>query len=190
MFYPVLRPQVTDLLPFQEKKLCTLINANKKSSHPHELYSEREKVIQFYETKPKDEFEFYGQGWESKGYQTYLGPIGGKHEALKQYRFCICYENCCEIKGYITEKIFDCFAAGCVPIYWGASNVMDYIPADCFIDRRQFQNDEEVYQLIKSMSPEIYEGYQRAITKFLLSEEAQLFSQERFVALFVEAVSQ
>ena len=46
----------------------------------------------------------------------------------------------------VSEKIFDCFAAGNVPIYWGASNVTDYIPEDCFIDMRSFSSFEELYQ--------------------------------------------
>ena len=44
-----------------------------------------------------------------------------------------------DVLGYITEKIFDSFAAWCVPVYWGASNVTDYIPEGCFIDRRKFR---------------------------------------------------
>ena len=52
----------------------------------------------------------------------------------KNISFAICYENARDIPGYITEKIFDCFFAGCVPIYWGgAPNVTDHIPANTFI---------------------------------------------------------
>ena len=47
---------------------------------------------------------------------------------MQHYRFYICYENTEGVEDYITEKIFDCFAAGFVPIYWGASNIEKYIP--------------------------------------------------------------
>ena len=38
------------------------------------------------------------------------------------------------VNGYVTEKIFDAFKAGCVPVYWGAENITKYVPAECFID--------------------------------------------------------
>lgn len=54
-------------------------------------------------------------------------------------------------KGYITEKIFDCFFPGVIPIYWGAENVTDYIPQDTFIDRRNLkQTGSCANTLIKS----------------------------------------
>ena len=80
--------------------------------------------------------------------RVYKGKAQNKIETIKHYKFCICYENTQNIKGYITEKIFDCFAAGVVPIYWGASNIEAYIPKTCFIDQREFQEFEEVYQFI------------------------------------------
>ena len=36
------------------------------------------------------------------------------------------------VKGYITEKIFDSFFAGVVPIYWGAENITDYVPKSLY----------------------------------------------------------
>jgi tryptophanyl-tRNA synthetase len=30
---------------------------------------------------------------------------------------------------YVTEKVYDALAAGCVPIYYGAPNIGNYIPA-------------------------------------------------------------
>ncbi|MCR5050870.1 MAG: hypothetical protein K6A36_07290 [Paludibacteraceae bacterium] len=37
---------------------------------------------------------------------------------LRQFRFNLCPENT-NSRGYVTEKIFEAIAAGCVPIYWG-----------------------------------------------------------------------
>lgn len=42
-----------------------------------------------------------------------------KVEYLNDYMFNICPENV-DSSGYVTEKIFECFAAGVVPIYWGS----------------------------------------------------------------------
>lgn len=45
-----------------------------------------------------------------------------KREWLKGYKFHICFENA-SYPGYVTEKLFDAYAAGCVPIYWGDTSL-------------------------------------------------------------------
>lgn len=169
--------------------MCTMVISNKRSKHPQELYTAREGVIQFFEQKQTKDFEFYGWGWEGSGYATYRGATPDKVAEMKNYRFAYCYENIQGKRGYVTEKIFDCFAAGCVPIYWGASNVEEYIPSSCFIDRRKFKNEEELYHYLKAMPKKVYETYIANISKWLNSEEAARFSTENFVKIFEEAVS-
>ena len=41
---------------------------------------------------------------------------------LKQFAFNICPENSNSF-GYVTEKVFEAIAAGCIPIYWGSYNM-------------------------------------------------------------------
>lgn len=45
-----------------------------------------------------------------------------KYEYLKQFKFNICPENCIE-DGYVTEKLFDAFKSGCIPIWSGDKNL-------------------------------------------------------------------
>lgn len=40
---------------------------------------------------------------------------------MRQFRFAICPENS-NSEGYVTEKIFDAFLSGCIPIYHGSNN--------------------------------------------------------------------
>ena len=54
---------------------------------------------------------------------------------LNQYKFVLCYENSYK-KGYITEKIFNCFFAQTIPMYKGAHDIADCINTNCFIDMR------------------------------------------------------
>src|SRR5450759_3525872 len=75
---------------------------------------------------------------------------------------------------YIKEKIFDSFFSGCVPIYWGADNVQEYIPPNCFIDRRRFRDTAEVHRYLMGITPEEYGQFQRNISDFLRSEKAYL----------------
>lgn len=40
---------------------------------------------------------------------------------LKNFKFNICPENS-NASGYVTEKLFEAFMAGCIPVYWGSDN--------------------------------------------------------------------
>jgi hypothetical protein len=184
-FYPQASLEVEkEVLSFEEKKLCTMICSNKMYSGPGELYSARRKVIFFFENLAKkgvDDFYFYGQGGWPRTYVTFKGEVPHKRPVLKKYRFCFCYENSNNTPGYITEKIFDCLVSGCVPIYWGAENITDYVPEDCFIDRRNFANNQDLYEFLKSMSKEEYEKYLEHIKNYLSTPAAYLFSIDYFI---------
>ena len=184
---PVLKPIIEDVPSYKEKKLCCFVFANKKSMYPGELYSERVAAALFFEMK-RGEFDMYGKGWEKSGFSSYKGAVDDKLDCMKNYRFSICYENTKDKHGYITEKIFDSFAAGCVPIYLGAPNITDYVPRECFIDRREFASYDELYAFLKNMSEETYNTYMKNIETFLSSERALAFSMEGVVEGLVEAM--
>ncbi|MCV2401637.1 glycosyltransferase family 10 [Marinomonas sp. C2222] len=192
-------------------KLCTLIAGNKKSAHPLELYSKRVQVIRWFEENHPEDFEFYGIGWDAyrftgpkyirilnrirpickilaPTYSSYKGKVEAKREVLEQYKFAICFENARDIPGYITEKIFDCFFSGCIPIYWGANNIEEHIPSNCFIDFNQFESLNEMYCHISSMPEAAYDGYLASINEFLRSNACFKFSAEYFVNKVTDVV--
>jgi len=192
----------------RKEKLCTLIAGNKKSNHPLELYSKRVEAIKWFEKNHSEDFEFYGMGWDKysssnkyinfilsklkistlfvTNYSSYRGKLTSKKETLERYQFAICYENARDIPGYITEKIFDCFFAGCVPIYWGENNITKHIPKECFIDKREFNTYEYLYQYIKNMSDEIFLNYLENIEKYLNSDNSHLFSSKYFAEQIIK----
>ncbi|MGJ0334207.1 glycosyltransferase family 10 [Aliarcobacter cryaerophilus] len=194
----------------KKEKLCTLISGNKKVNHPLELYSKRIEAIRWFEKNHLQDFDFYGIGWDEfrsenkyvnillrksklskifkPSFSSYKGKVDSKKEVLEKYKFAICYENAKDISGYITEKIFDCFFAGCIPIYWGANNITEHIPKDCFIDKREFDTYEELYHYIKNMSDEDYIKYLDNIENFLNSEKAYKFSSEYFINTLLETI--
>jgi alpha(1,3/1,4) fucosyltransferase len=188
MFYPSKQDFIANIPPFHEKKLCTLVASDLSSHHKNELYSERKASIRFFEQAGEAGFEFYGRKWDPALFKSYRGAPEDKIGTIKHYRFCICYENMKDTPGYITEKIFDCFAAGVIPVYWGASNVQDYIPPECFIDRRKFASMEKLYTFMKAMTEEEHAGYIDRIKAYLVSEKSQLFSQEHFLEIFCDAM--
>ena len=191
-------------------KLCALIAGNKKSSHPLELYSKRIEAIRWFEKNHPEEFDLYGVGWDGYKfisrkwgrklnslkiplmlplrYSSYRGRINKKRPVLEQYKFSICYENARDIPGYITEKIFDCFFAGCVPVYWGASNVAGHIPPECFIDRRMFKSYEMLYDYMTGMSDKRYSQYLNSIESFLKSDKSRQFSTDHFSETLVRVI--
>lgn len=187
-YYPHVLPMQPEKVPFEQKKFTVMI-----ASHwvPHRI-----DILNFFSSKPKNEFEFYGRSCPNgKFAPMYKGAIPGYHsgsakiETLQQYKFCFCFENSLNLKGYVTEKIFDCFAAGTVPIYQGASNIELYIPKNCYIDRRDFASNEEVYFFLKNMSKKQYEKYLDNIKQYLASEKSFLFSKENFNNILYEAVT-
>jgi hypothetical protein len=111
-----------------------------------------------------------------------------KRQVLTRTRFAICYENVRDLPGYITEKIFDCFFSGCVPVYWGASNIEKHVPADCFVDRRRFSDTGAVYAYLKAMSEAEFMGYQQRIASFLQSDAARPFDSEFFAATVARTI--
>lgn len=188
---------IDKIIAFHDKKLCTLIASNKQFSgkldswdRSYELYSKRREAILFFDRFAANQFDLYGYGWEKAGYKTYKGIATSKTETLKKYRFAICYENCTNLKGWVSEKIFGCFIAGCVPVYLGADNILNYVPPECFIDKRKFSSLNDLYVFISSMKEEEYNRYLANIRKYLLSEQAQKFSIDYFIENLMSIHSQ
>ncbi len=177
------------VVPFREKKLCCMFVGNKSSSDPNELYSKRKEMVDFFEAKAANQFDFYGPGWSKKKRVCYRGYAQDKIAVMKRYRFPIVYENSRNIPGYITEKIFDAFSSGCVPVYWGAPNVTQWIPQNTFIAREHFASNAELYTFLKNMPESVYNEYLENIRTFLSSEQAHQFSPEQFIKMFVDALA-
>lgn len=134
---------------------------------PNELYSRR--IEAMVELSKLGIVDLYGRGWTKRWSRTslwwpylrnrttllaiYKGVCESKYEILSQYNFCLCLENMA-MKGYITEKIFDCFYAGTIPLYLGAPDIEALIPANAFIDCRKFDSWTALYRAVESMAPE------------------------------------
>lgn len=121
-------------------------------------------------------------------YFSWRGRVSRKRPVLERYKFAICYENARDIPGYVMEKIFDCFAAGTIPVYWGANNITEHIPEGCFIDKREFDTYEELHSFMKGMDDRQYLRYLDNIEVFLNSEKAYPFSSEYFARTVVNEI--
>jgi hypothetical protein len=68
-------------------------------------------------------FDLFGRGFQ---------PLPDKWDGIAPYRYTIAVENHSG-PHYWTEKIADCFLAWTMPIYFGATNITDYFPAESFV---------------------------------------------------------
>ena len=189
-------------VPFSQKKLLTNISFNKYSPYKNELYSTRRKSISYFNNKHSADFDLYGLRWNRpitrlqkifpflvKKYSTFRGHAKNKIDILSRYKFNICYENLSGANGYITDKIFDCFNAGTVPIYWGAENITDYVDKNAFIDRREFKSDKELFNFLNNIDEKEYNKYLSAIEKYLTSDNYKLFLPENFADTIIKTLN-
>jgi hypothetical protein len=125
-----------------EKKAVVLVNANKVSMSKGELYSRRRSAIDALEC-----IHVYGPGWNDKRYlrsfrvikellilplnpsrlawgfrkawvspTNYNGVVSDKILATSGYKVTFVIKNSFEL---VTEKVFDAWLAGCIPVYVG-----------------------------------------------------------------------
>lgn len=177
-----------DNVPLSQKKLLTGISADKKSRYKDELYSERKKAYLYFETNFSDQFSFYGTRWSSKGHPCYGGVVEDKSKTFHNFKFALCLENTTNIKDYVTEKMLDCLCAGIVPIYAGATNVLDYIPKECFIDYLSFKSLDQLADYLINMNKEDYYQYLKAAKRWLSSDSVLLFSYKLYLDSIYNAV--
>jgi hypothetical protein len=194
-------------VPFEEKKLLVLAAGDKHVQHHRSGYAKRREWVEFCIKYRVRDFDIYGgYNWTtwSKGIPMYKGVVPlsqdydpacniargliDKIELIKNYKFYLCYENEIFTRGWVTEKIFECFVAGCVPVYWGASNVSLYIPKNCYIDRTSFKDDRELYNFIKNMPKNSYEEYLKNINAFLSSSRMSLYSIPYFLHCILSVI--
>jgi hypothetical protein len=120
---------------------------------------------------------------------AWRGPAASKSAVLGQYTFAICFENMI-LKGWITEKIFDCFFCGTIPIYWGAPEIRDVIPADCYIDMREFADYAALGRFLRALSPAAIDRYREAARAYLASPAYQPFTKAAFAELILRIVQE
>ena len=196
MRYPQGQTILPSLPSFSERNFLVLINANKYSYIRHELYSFRRNAIRYFEKQ--NDFTLFGFGWDKNNAinpqvaisalkslkiirycadildsltpcSSYKGVVQDKYSTLAKYKFCLCFENEEKVMGWISEKIFDCFFTGTIPIYLGAENINSYIPSECYIDMRKFKHFQELNSYLKTIDETVFLNMQKAGQEFIRS---------------------
>lgn len=110
-----------------------------------------------------------------------------KNEIYKDYKFALCFENTSS-KSYITEKIFDCFVNKIIPIYLGAPDINNYVPENCFIDYRSFNNDQQLIDFLENFTLNDANKYLYNAQKFLLSKDIKKNKCEFFAETIIDEI--
>lgn len=165
------------------------------------LYERRRKIARLAEKISPYLLDIYGTGWQGEAtswvhkivpaapFKNALGRTTlPKMETLSQYQFCLAFENFAGNYGYISEKIFDCFYAGVVPIYWGDQDITQYVPKAAFIDARNFKDDLELLNYIQNCPESVWQKMYEAGQTYLTSKELEQFQTEAFVSRMLQII--
>jgi hypothetical protein len=173
---------------------AVLINANKLSLSPSELYSLRRESI-----KKIEGIDLFGENWNSNfkdrlkilAIEVMKDPMANlvsfmghsrhwfsnwpetpspadKLQTMQSYKFAFVIEN--ELT-YMSEKLFDAFFAGCIPVYVGP-DVADYgIPKGLVIQcKPTVKSLIEGFEVAKRKN---FEDYQEQLEKWLKSDSTK-----------------
>ncbi len=121
--------------------------------------------------------------------RAYRGVAASKIETLGRYAFALCFENSV-LKGWVTEKMFDCFVAGTIPIYWGAPDIETYVPRNCFVDMRQFGSYPELKSHLKGLGEKDIRTYKENGRDFLNSPQFRPFTKKAFAEIVARLVEE
>jgi len=110
----------------------------------------------------------YGSTWEPHKSVVQYCPAKSRFldeewtiDIMQKYTFVLIIENC-TADGYVSEKIYDALAAGCIPLYYGNNNAEIGVPTDCYVDLKQIP-PHMLPEWIDNLSYEEMDTYLRSI---------------------------
>ena len=133
---------------WEKERMLSIIASNKRWIDGHKL---RHEAI----TRYRKYLDVYGNG-----YNDFIdtNPLG-KVIALAPYYFTIIIPNTV-IDDWFSDQITEAFSVGTIPIFRGTKNVHKYFNIDGII---QFDNLDELGEIIPKLSKDLYQSKQAAI---------------------------
>ena len=84
-----------------------------------------------------------------------------KTALMRKYAVCLAFENQI-VDDYITEKLWDTFRAGVIPIYYGAPNIMSHVPGGSIVNVHDYTTQQLVSVITAILEDaRIYYSYHR-----------------------------
>ena len=83
-----------------------------------------------------------------------------KLDMMKQYAMYFAFENQ-RVDDYITEKLWNTFRAGVLPVYFGAPNIREHVPEHSIVNVDDFESVDELAKHLKEImeNEELYNSY-------------------------------
>ncbi|WIA10846.1 hypothetical protein OEZ85_011012 [Tetradesmus obliquus] len=162
---------VTNLV--DDRSVCMVL-MNRRSHGPfvvrNTLLQRQEHLRQFY-MKDLRHATVFGIGWDASelGPGVRVGHVLGKVAdprssvaIMQHFTFAVVIENV-DADGYVSEKLYDCLVAGCIPVYYGNNNELVGVPEDLYIDLKQFATSAQLQQHLDTVDVAAFK--QRIIDK-------------------------
>ena len=123
-----------------------------------------------------------GMAFNNIGYK-----VENKVEWLKDYKFCMCFENFSEY-GYLTEKLLEGMMGGCVPIYWGSESCEDEFNPKSFLNWHGYNNDELLINKIIELdqNDDLYE--EMYSEPYLIDNKENIYMDDNRVVNFLRMI--
>lgn len=127
----------------EKTRLISVITSNKAFTRGHQ---DRIEFVAKLKKRYGDRIDVYGRGFRA---------FEDKWDVLAPYKYHIAIENSSS-RYYWTEKLSDCYLAGCYPIYYGCKNIGDYF-ADRALTKINIKDFDEACDIIdKVITDDLY----------------------------------
>jgi hypothetical protein len=165
-----------------------------------DLYAGRRRLLRIAEQCHSDFVDLFGRSWNGESiswcplypnrpYRCWKGiHNGSKLKLASNYRFLLAYENHRASLGYISEKIFDAFSAGTVPVYLGDEHIHEVVPPESFVDARLFPDPLSLLDFLANCPESRWREMREAGREFLASPAFESFSDQAFAMRMTEVL--
>jgi len=160
-------------------KSIGMILANRQNNEIYEINGVKLQRLDYLRKKFAiflDNLTVRGSGWDEIEHHKYIKVENIPNRMVdntnifdfyKKFNFALIVENC-DAENYVSEKIYDAWIAGCIPIYYGNNDKID-LPRDCYIDIKDFNNIEQVNSYINKMEKKHIDVYYDNINEQIIS---------------------
>lgn len=108
--------------PVQKRRFCAFVVTNEKAQLRNRFF---EKLCRY------KFVDSCGSSMNNCGFRAPFAPRE-YHDFLQRYKFMICFENTSKTH-YITEKLYNAYLGGTIPIYWGCTNAPKWLNPKSFL---------------------------------------------------------
>lgn len=139
----------------ENRKICCVLE-NRQNKGEYEVLGVKLRSLDHlrYDYAKHLHIDCYGKGWESDGKIVARG-FDPKHpiDIQNQYTFSLIIENQ-NSAGGVTEKIYNAFLAGCIPLYY-SEHPIENIPESCYINITKIK-PEDLQTFLSNVDVEQY----------------------------------